>query len=80
MGPARSGLPPPLQVKARLIDAHAGIAAALDAMHGAFAADGEEVQREWVSFTARVDAKLEDALRTTVKRSLQVGAHRQVAA
>lgn len=41
-------------------------------MHGAFAVDGEEVQREWVRYTARVDAKLEDALRATVKRSLQV--------
>ena len=62
---------PPLQAKALLIDAHAGIDAALKEMHTAFEPDGEEVQREWVRFTQRVDKKLEDALRATVKRSLQ---------
>lgn len=59
------------QAKARLVEAHAGIDAALREMHTAFAGDGEEVQREWVRFTARVDKRLEDALRATVKRSLQ---------
>jgi hypothetical protein len=42
-------------------------------MHAAFEGDGEEVQREWVRFTQRVDKRLEEALRATVKRSLQVG-------
>jgi hypothetical protein len=59
------------QAKAQLIDAHAGIEAALTSMHAPFASDGEDVQREWVRFTGRVDARLEDALRSTVKRSLQ---------
>jgi hypothetical protein len=59
------------QAKARLIDAHAGIDAALRSMYSAFEGDGEEVQREWVRFTRRVDRRLEDALRSTVKRSLQ---------
>lgn len=40
-------------------------------MYAAFEADSEEVQREWVRFTQRVDKRLEEALRTTVKRSLQ---------
>lgn len=64
-------LTPCPQAKALLIDAHAGIDAALKEMHAAFEPDGEEVQREWVRFTQRVDKKLEDALRATVKRSLQ---------
>ncbi len=37
-----------------------------------FEADSEEVQREWVRFTQKIDKKLEDALRHTVKKSLQV--------
>jgi len=55
------------------VEAHAGIDAALREMHAAFEGDGEEVQREWVRFTQRVDKRLEEALRATVKRSLQVG-------
>ncbi len=39
-----------------------------------FEADSEEVQREWVKYTQKVDKKLEDALRHTVKKSLQVRA------
>eukprot|EP00232_Nephroselmis_pyriformis_P029065 CAMPEP_0182867354 /NCGR_PEP_ID=MMETSP0034_2-20130328/8675_1 /TAXON_ID=156128 /ORGANISM="Nephroselmis pyriformis, Strain CCMP717" /LENGTH=4528 /DNA_ID=CAMNT_0024999703 /DNA_START=83 /DNA_END=13669 /DNA_ORIENTATION=- len=36
-----------------------------------FAGDTEEVQREWVRYTMKVDKKMEDALRYTVKKSLQ---------
>jgi len=36
-----------------------------------FEADSEEVQREWVRYTRKVDKKLEDAVRHMVKRSLQ---------
>lgn len=36
-----------------------------------FAGDSEEVQREWLNFTRKIDKKLEDALRLTVKKSLQ---------
>ncbi|KAF5831208.1 dynein-1-beta heavy chain, flagellar inner arm I1 complex [Dunaliella salina] len=36
-----------------------------------FEADSEEVQREWVRYTNKVDKKLEDAVRHMVKRSLQ---------
>eukprot|EP00983_Pelagomonas_calceolata_P094311 1157875-Pelagomonas_calceolata.AAC.1 len=35
----------------------------------------EEVQREWVRYTRKVDKKLEDAVRHMVKRSLQRVAH-----
>jgi hypothetical protein len=37
-----------------------------------FEGDSEEVQREWVRFRQKVDKKMEDALRHTVKKSLQV--------
>lgn len=40
-------------------------------VHVFFEADSEDVQREWVKFTVKVDKKVEDALRHTVKRSLQ---------
>lgn len=40
-------------------------------VHTFFETDSEEVQREWVKFTAKVDKKVEEALRHTVKRSLQ---------
>ena len=36
-----------------------------------FSGDSEEVQREWLNFTRKIDKKLEDSLRTTVKKSLQ---------
>lgn len=36
-----------------------------------FEADSEEVQREWVRYTQKVDKRMEEALRHTVKRSLQ---------
>ena len=36
-----------------------------------FEDDSEEVHREWVKYTQKIDKKLEDALRHTVKRSLQ---------
>lgn len=48
------------------------IRSTLASMAKVFEQDGEEVQREWVRFTAKVDKKLEEALRHTVKRSLQV--------
>lgn len=43
-------------------------------IHRVFEQDSEEVQREWVRFTQKVDRKLEDALRHVIKKSLQVRA------
>lgn len=40
-------------------------------MHTFFESDGEEVQREWVRFTAKIDKKVEAVLHHAVKRSLQ---------
>lgn len=40
-------------------------------MHTFFESDGEEVQREWVRFTAKIDKKVEGVLHHAVKRSLQ---------
>eukprot|EP00879_Flechtneria_rotunda_P019356 GHRR01020328.1.p1 GENE.GHRR01020328.1~~GHRR01020328.1.p1 ORF type:complete len:1679 (+),score=578.13 GHRR01020328.1:143-5179(+) len=56
--------------KKRLIAAHAEIKKTLAEVYTHFEADGEDVQREWVKFTVKVDKKVEDALRHTVKRSL----------
>jgi hypothetical protein len=61
-----------VQAKEQLVRAHAEVKDTLSAMYKYFEADSEEVQREWVRFTQKVDKRLEDALRTTVKRSLQV--------
>lgn len=36
-----------------------------------FANDPDEVQHEWVKYTQKVDKKMEEALRITVKKSLQ---------
>lgn len=41
-------------------------------MYKIFEADSEEVQREWVRYTQKVDKRMEEALRHAVKRSLQV--------
>jgi hypothetical protein len=41
-------------------------------IHKFFEGDSEEVQREWVRFTQKIDKRMEDALRHTVKKSLQV--------
>ncbi len=45
---------------------------ALVARAQVFENDSEEVQREWVKYTQKVDKKMEEALRYTVKKSLQV--------
>lgn len=34
-------------------------------------ADSEEVQREWIRYTEKIDKKMEESLRHTVKKSLQ---------
>ena len=44
---------------------------AIDQVKETFAKDSEEVQKEWVKFTQKVDRRVEDALRFSVKRSLQ---------
>jgi len=51
------------QVKGRLTRSHAEVVAALASVRQFFEGDSEEVQREWVRYTAKVDKKLEDALR-----------------
>ena len=44
---------------------------AIEQVRETFAKDSEEVQREWVKFTQKLDKKVEDSLRYCVKRSLQ---------
>lgn len=60
-----------LQAKERLVRAYEDIKDTLAAIYKFYEADSEEVQREWGRFTQNVDKKLEEALRHTVKRSLQ---------
>jgi hypothetical protein len=60
-----------LQAKERLVSSFKEIQHTLAELHDLFAGDGEEVQREWVKFTVKADKKVGDALRHTVKRSLQ---------
>ncbi|WIA13292.1 hypothetical protein OEZ85_006876 [Tetradesmus obliquus] len=57
--------------KERLVSSFREIQTTLAELHDLFEGDGEEVQREWVKFTVKADKKVEDALRHTVKRSLQ---------
>ena len=58
-------------VSAKFSEAHREMRENLAKTHETFANDSEDVQAEWVKHTRKVDKKLEDALRTTVKRSLQ---------
>lgn len=51
--------------------AHKDITDILAGIYKFFAADSEEVQREWVRFTQKIDRQIETALRYTVKKSLQ---------
>jgi dynein heavy chain len=53
------------------VSAYEEIRRTLEEIYTFFEGDSEDVQREWVRFTQSVDKKLEDALRHTVKRSLQ---------
>lgn len=59
------------QAKQRLLTDFQEIQHTLAEMHTFFESDGEDVQREWVRFTARVDKKVEAVLHYAVKRSLQ---------
>lgn len=62
-----------LQMKERLASAVDEIREIMASIHRVFEQDSEDVQREWVRFTQKVDRKLEDALRHVIKKSLQVG-------
>jgi dynein heavy chain len=44
---------------------------AIDQVRETFSKDSEEVQREWVKFTQKIDKRVEDSLRYCIKRSLQ---------
>jgi dynein heavy chain len=59
------------QAKQRLLTGFQEIQHTLAEIHTFFESDGEEVQREWVRFTAKIDKKVEAVLHHTVKRSLQ---------
>jgi dynein heavy chain len=54
-----------------LTEAHEKISGTMRAMYQHFKQGPPEVQHEWAKFVERADKTLEDALRQTVKRSLQ---------
>ena len=57
----------------KLVHAVEEIKSVLASVYEIFRSDSEEVQREWVKYTNKVDKKMEDALRFSIKKSLQVG-------
>lgn len=60
-----------LQAKHRLFQDFQEVQHTLAEMHTFFESDSEEVQREWVRFTAKIDKKVQAVLHHAVKRSLQ---------
>lgn len=58
-------------VRARFARIHSEIIRIMSATHEVFKRDGTDVESYWVRYCRQVDAKLEDALRLNVKRSLQ---------
>jgi dynein heavy chain len=62
-----------VQMREKLVNAVDEIRTVMSSIYDIFRADSEEVQREWVRFTQKVDKKMEEALRHTIKKSLQVG-------
>ncbi|BDA42104.1 Dynein heavy chain 2, axonemal [Coccomyxa sp. Obi] len=49
---------------------HGDIANAINGLHHFFAADSAEVLREWQRYTQKVDSKVEEALKSAMRRSL----------
>ena len=61
-------------MREKLVHAVDEIRSVMTSINEIFKSDSEEVQREWIRFTQKVDKKMEEALRHTIKKSLQVGA------
>ena len=59
-------------VRAKLQHIHQEMKSLMQSTHETFRNDVDEVQREWNLFVEQIDKSVEDSLRTTVKRSLQV--------
>ncbi|KAL0040883.1 hypothetical protein WJX79_008591 [Trebouxia sp. C0005] len=60
-----------VKVQDRFRSAYQEVKTTMAQLYSFFQTDSEEVQREWLKFTHKIDKKMEDALRHTVKRSLQ---------
>ncbi|EKX36467.1 hypothetical protein GUITHDRAFT_97557 [Guillardia theta CCMP2712] len=58
-------------VKNKLKNAHEEIKNLISKSYEMFSNDMEEIQREWHRYVSKIDRMVEDALRTTVKKSLQ---------
>lgn len=57
-------------VKSKLIQAHQEVKEILETTFESFKNDGKDIYLQWVKFVEKVDDMVEDALRTTFKRSL----------
>ena len=57
-------------VKSKLIKAHEEIKSILELSFEAFKNDGKEVYQHWIKYIEKVDGMVEEALRTTFKKSL----------
>ena len=55
----------------KLQQVHLSMRDLMRSTHETFRSEVEEVQREWASFVEQIDRGVEDALRQTVKKSLQ---------
>ena len=59
------------KVREQLMAVHEQMKELMRQTHETFRSELDEVQREWVSFVVSIDKAVEDALRMTVKRSMQ---------
>ena len=57
--------------RAKLLSYHKTILETLENMYEVFRNDGRDVQIQWARFVDKIDLLVEDALRASVKRSLQ---------
>ncbi|KAI8915474.1 dynein heavy chain and region D6 of dynein motor-domain-containing protein [Powellomyces hirtus] len=58
-------------IREKLIAVHENIRNTLHTTYDAFRNDGKEVYGHWIRYIDKIDAMVEEALRTSVKRSLQ---------
>ena len=60
-----------IHVKELLLKAHEEVKDIMIATYETFKNDSDKIQKHWLGYTRKIDQMVEDALRATVKRSLQ---------
>ena len=61
-----------IRIKAFLNESASHIAQCMTKVYTYFETDSDEVQREWIRYTKRIDDKIVEALKTAVRKSLQL--------